>query len=143
MHHYLVIAMQYFQAVMRFHVASVQTVSPVLSVNMLLKMALAGAVAFFVNRELVHPRPLTNDNLRTTLITAVIGSWIFQLLLWFPGGLIGLLLGLTAFWFIVTFIVDKFFYVEPNKSRLLTSLIVGITAVCWIVIGALTHYVRT
>ena len=89
---------------------------------------------------LLDPKPEKQRLLRSTLIIAVGGSLAFQVPMWFPGGLIGILLAIAAFWIVVSCTLDHYFEVHYDQSYGFTGQIVGISVLLWLIVGLGIHF---
>ncbi|HUV05742.1 MAG TPA: hypothetical protein VMX94_11625 [Armatimonadota bacterium] len=119
--------------------SALQAILSAFMVNVLLKIVIAGVVAPIIICTSVYPKPTAKAVLQATLMIAVGGSLAFQLLVRFPGGLVGILVGLVAFWFVTSLTLDHCFDVDFDKSYSFTGTIVVATALIWLVVGAVIY----
>ena len=100
-----------------------------------LKIPLVALVAPIAIARLIYPRPEGNKILSASVIIAVGGSLAFNLLYWFPGGGIGIVLGFAAFWIITTCTLDHYFDVHYDQSYAITGHIVTVCLFLWVIAG--------
>lgn len=113
----------------------------ILAFNILIKMAVASIITLMVIRYNVSQETDLNNNrnLRSTLLIATCGTLAFQLPVWLFTGLAGILVGVVAFWLVVTSILDLFLDIDYDGSYMLTGQIVGMSVLAWIIIGSITY----
>lgn len=102
---------------------------------MALKILIVAVVAHISIALLIYPRPPAGRLVSVLPIMAVGGPLAFQIPMWFPGGLLGVLLGITAFWLVVVLTLDHFFDVHYDQSYAITGQIVGISVLIWLILG--------
>ena len=112
-----------------------------LSLNIFLKMIIAFIVTFISISQMVYPKPENKKILKSSLIIALAGSFIFQVMLWFPGGLIGLILGIVIYWVLTSAFLDRFFDINFEQSYNYTGSIVVISILLWGILGAIISLV--
>jgi len=116
--------------------AAIFAVFDALGLPFYLKIPLVALVAPITIARLVYPRPEGSKILSASAIIAVGGPLAFNLLYWFPGGLIGLVLGFAAFWIITTCTLDYFLDVHYDQSYAITGHIVTVCLFLWVIAGA-------
>lgn len=114
----------------------------ILAVNTIIKMVLVSIVASMVIRTSVSQESdvSNNRNLRSALLIAVCGTLAFQLSMWLLNGL-GILVGVVAFWLVVTSVLDHFFNIDYDRSYMFTGQIVGLSVLTWIIIGSVVYLI--
>ena len=106
-----------------------------LMLSIFLKMIIAWIVSFAAIGMIIYPKPNNKDILKSSSIIALAGTLVFQLPLWFPGGLIGLILSIVVFWVLVSSVLDRFFDIHYDQSYAYTGQIVMISILIWLVAG--------
>lgn len=121
--------------------SAVRAILIVLGVNIIIKMVIVGVVAFFVTRSIIGLGYVSskNNSLKSILIISIGGALAFQLPFWLLNGVVGLIIGIVAFWLVVTFTLDAFFDVDYEKSYTFTGQIVGVSMLVWIIIGTVLY----
>ena len=115
--------------------AIIYVIVKALSVMPLAKIPVTALIALIVVSLVVYPRPAGGKILSATVVIAVVGPLAFSLLMWFPGGLLGALLGLAAFWIITSCTLDRVLDVHFDRSYAITGQIVGVSVPLWILLG--------
>ena len=101
-----------------------------------LKIPLVALVTPIAIARLIYPRPEGNKIMSASVIIAVAGPLAFNLLYWFPGGGIGIVLGFAAFWIITSCTLDYYFDVHYDQSYAITGHIVTVCLFLWVIAGA-------
>jgi len=120
----------------------IRAIVTALAVMPLAKIPITALVAPIVISMMVYPRPAGGKILAATGLIAVAGTLGFSLLMWFPGGIIGVILGFAAFWVITGCVLDHFFDVHFDQSYAITGQIVGISVVVWMLLGVAVLVLR-
>jgi hypothetical protein len=107
-----------------------------LGIPFYLKIPLVALVAPIAIARLVYPQPEGNKILSASVVIAVGGPVAFDLLYWFPGGGIGIVLGFAAFWIITSCTLDYYFDVHYDQSYAITGHIVAVCFFLWVIAGA-------
>lgn len=112
-----------------------------LAFNIIFKMVVVSIIALMVihynfDQEANEKK---NGDLKSTMLIATCGTLAFQLPVWLFNGLTGILVGVVAFWIVVTSILDFFFDIDYDGSYMLTGQIVGMSVLAWVIIGSTAY----